>query len=425
MIGERAWGGARTGASRAWRWFVFALPGLWVLGVVAWELFRPSGTHLVQLLAAAPAIACAGSGRRQCVLLGGLCAIFALVPLSAVERHQDLDTRVGTCCAILAVVVAGYLTTGRRLRLLRELEHTREIAVATQQVLLRPLPQQLDGLTVAARHLSATRGACVGGDLYEALATGHGVRIIIGDVRGHGLAAVGTVAALLGSFRDAAHDEPELAGVLRRLDRAMHRHLRECSRFPYPAAGEGRSPERQEGAPDHPTAEDFVTVLLLEVREYGDVVALNCGHPWPYLLAGEGTDTPPRVRVRPAADADPLPPLGAFPLPAELPEVGCVPLRPGQALLLHTDGAEEARDSAGEFFPLRQEVAAAAVGGASTGIVPRTVVDGVEAALLRHTGGRLTDDIALMVLRNDRQRLPAQSAARHRVDARTVHSAVD
>jgi serine phosphatase RsbU (regulator of sigma subunit) len=418
MIRTRARGGARTGASRTWRWFVLALPGIWVLGVVAWELFRPAGTQLVQLLAAAPAIACAGSGRRRCVMLGGVCAVFALVPLSVVERNQDLGTRIGTCGAILAVVAAGYLTTGRRLRLVRELREAREVAAATQQVLLRPLPQNLDGLSVAAGHLSATRGASVGGDLYEALATQYGVRIVIGDVRGHGLTAIGAVAALLGSFREAAHDELELAGVLRRLERAMHRHLRERSRDEHPAAAVGE--------PESPLAEEFVTVLLLEVRECGDTVALNCGHPWPYLLTGEAAGG---VRAVPVADADPLPPLGPFPLPAHLRTVPCAPLRPGHALFLHTDGAEEARDAAGEFFPLCRVLAATATtsngSGSGSGIVPRSVVDGVHAALLRHTGGRLADDVALMVLRNDRQRVPAQSAPGHVVLRRVVHSAAD
>jgi hypothetical protein len=34
-----------------------------------------------------------------------------------------------------------------------------------------------------------------GGDLYEVIGTEHGVRVVMGDVRGHGIAALGTVAA--------------------------------------------------------------------------------------------------------------------------------------------------------------------------------------------------------------------------------------
>lgn len=168
---------------------------------------------------AAPVIACAGTGRRRCVLASGALAVAAVaVP--------DTGQRLGTEVAVLAVLAVCFLLVDRRARLAAKLDRTREIALAAQQVLLPPLPQHVDGLAVAGDHLSASRGARVGGDLYEVLATPHGVRAVIGDVRGHGLEAIGTVAALLGSFREAAHDEPELAGVLRRLDRALHRHLR-------------------------------------------------------------------------------------------------------------------------------------------------------------------------------------------------------
>ncbi|MGK5729927.1 PP2C family protein-serine/threonine phosphatase [Streptomyces sp. URMC 124] len=332
----------RTRAVRWRRGVVFALPGLWALGVVAWELVGPRG-EAVQLL------------------------------------------------AIIAVAAAGCAVAGRRRRLLRELERAREVAVTAQRVLLRPLPPRLDGITLAGGHLSVSEGALVGGDLYEALATPYGVRIVMGDVRGHGLTAIGTVAAVLGSFREAAHDEPALAGVLRRLDRALQRHL-SCER----ARAEAQS--RPGAEQERGLGEEFVTVLLLEIRPDGLVTAVNCGHPWPYRLsrtAGEG------ARVASVGRGDPLPPLGLFPLPPELPVAPLTRLLPGDALVLHTDGAEDARDAAGSFFPLAAVLDAVAD---RTPVVPAAVIEHVQSALLRHTGGRLSDDIALLVLSNDRCR---------------------
>ncbi|MEU8969930.1 PP2C family protein-serine/threonine phosphatase [Streptomyces monashensis] len=288
-------------------------------------------------------------------------------------QQDGLGARIVTSAVFLAVGT-GLIVHVRR-TLLRELRQARRVARAAQSVVLRPPPPRLDGLNVAAAQLSADRGACVGGDLYEAVATEHGVRVVMGDVRGHGLAALGTVAAVLGSFREAAHDEPELGRVLRRLDRALARHLRERAR-----AG-------------HPVAEEFVTLLLLEIGRDGDVRALNCGHPWPYRISGTSVEQLTRV--------DPLPPLGLFPLPAELESHVCGRLFPDDSLVLFTDGAEDARDARGRFFPLPAVLREAV---RDHPVSPQSVLRSVFRALLHHTAGRPTDDIALLVLRNDRRR---------------------
>ncbi|MFJ5262872.1 PP2C family protein-serine/threonine phosphatase [Streptomyces sp. NPDC088387] len=295
-------------------------------------------------------------------------------------QHTELGARIVTSAVFFAVGTGLVLHVRRSV--LVELRQVRKVAGAAQEALLRPLPPRVDGLAVAAAQLSAERGAFVGGDLYEVIATEHGVRVVMGDVRGHGLAAIGTVAAVLGSFREAVHDECELGGVLRRLERALARHLCERARAGHPSAG---------GDPDSPVAEEFVTVLLLEIRPDGAVSALNCGHPWPYLLRGS--------RVEPLAVAEPLPPLGPFPLPAELPAEPVGELLPGDTLFLHTDGAEDGRDAHGRFFPLVEALTAAVRDGPRT---PQGVLGAVYTRLLRHTGGSPGDDVAMLVLRNDR-----------------------
>ncbi|MFI8086901.1 PP2C family protein-serine/threonine phosphatase [Streptomyces sp. NPDC086080] len=288
-------------------------------------------------------------------------------------RDDALGARL-VSSAVLCTVITGVVMHVRR-GMLRELRRTRRIAEAAQSALLRPPPPRVDGLAVAAVHLSADRGARIGGDLYDVIATEHGVRVVIGDVRGHGLAAVPTVAALLGSFREAAHDEADLEGVLRRLERALARHLH----------------ERAPAGSDPVTGEEFVTVLLLEILPDGEMRALNCGHPWPHLLTG--------ARAEPLARADPLPLLGPFPLPAELPAVPCRRLLPGDVLVLHTDGAEEARDAEGRFFPLRDVLTEAA---RTHPLTPQAVLRTVLTALLRHTAGPPKDDVALLILGNER-----------------------
>ena len=320
-------------------------------------------------------------GLLRRVLSTGLPTMWGAVAITfkltcPLAQENGLGARVVTS-AVFFAVGTGLIIHVRR-ALLRELRQARQVAGAAQSALLRPLPSRIDGLGVAAAQLSADRGATIGGDLYEAVATEHGVRVVMGDVRGHGLAAVGTAAAVLGSFREAVHDEPELGGVLRRLDRALARHLRERA-------------ER-----DGTVAEEFVTVLLLEIGRDGELRGLNCGHPWPYILSGP--------RVEPLSCADPLPPLGLFPLPGEVPVLECGHLLPGETLVLHTDGVEDARDGRGRFFSLPEAM------GKASEAPPQSVLGTVFTELLHHTSGTPKDDVALLVLRNDRQHQPTPGA---------------
>ncbi|WP_063755852.1 MULTISPECIES: PP2C family protein-serine/threonine phosphatase [unclassified Streptomyces] len=336
--------------------------------------------------------------RRVCVLAWAGAAVSW--ELSTPGR---LVPSLATCAAFL-LLATGCAVHIRR-ELLDELRRSQEIAGAAQRALLRPLPGRIDGLTPAAAQLSASRGAAVGGDLYEVVQTAYGIRVVIGDVRGHGLPALGAAAAVLGAFREGAYDEPSLDGVLRRMERALGRHVR----------------NRAES--DSAAAEEFVTVLLLQIARDGALLALNCGHPWPYVIAresepalsarpafeervraetgfgkgrGGGSSAQRLTRVQAPAGGETLPPLGVVPVPADMRPRACGELRPGETLFLYTDGAEDARDRTGRFFDLAGVLATEAAA------TPTRLVAGVHAALLRHTGGRLADDVALLVLRNDR-----------------------
>ncbi|MFD8232042.1 PP2C family protein-serine/threonine phosphatase [Streptomyces sp. NPDC059696] len=282
-------------------------------------------------------------------------------------QETGLLARLVTSAVFFAVGTALILHV--RQSLLRELRQVRRIAGAAQRALLRPPPSRIDGLDVAAAQVSAERGAAVGGDLYDVVATEHGVRAVMGDVRGHGIGAFGTVAAVLGCFREAAHDEQDLGGVLRRLERALDRHLRQ----------------------EHPAsaAEEFVTLLLVEIRPDGETLAVNCGHPWPYRLS--------RDRVEELAGGEPHPPLGLFPLPDVVPTVDLGYLAPEDALFLFTDGAQDARDARGRFFPLATALSHVLGEGP---LSSQRVVGGIATALRHHTRGAPPDDIALLVLTN-------------------------
>lgn len=315
-----------------------------------------------RLLPAAPALAAAMWPVFPTILLGAFCL---LVMICLSFFYTDLGTPY-TAAAIVAVTLAAAYASHVRLEREEILFHLRLVADAAQKVLLRPLPRLIEDVEIESLYLAAQEQARIGGDFYEAADTPYGVRLLIGDVRGKGLPAVGAASAVISCFREAAYDEPDLRGIVHRLEISIAR---------YSAAFPGQDlPER------------FATAVLAEITHgSGQVRLLNCGHP-PPLLVHHG-----EIRVLEPTTASP--PLNLATLIGDRYWVDTVALAPGDQLLLYTDGVTETRDRTGEFFPLpewmrRQGPAA-----------PRELLDRLHRDLLRYSGGRLEDDIAALAVR--------------------------
>jgi Stage II sporulation protein E (SpoIIE) len=285
------------------------------------------------------------------VLAIGLLTTSLGVVFAAVDGRADVPGMVNVFGIVLATGVAAGVASVRQRQADRIAQLVRLAAVA-QQAVLRPLGPQLGSLAVAARYISATAAADIGGDLYEALDTPYGVRIIIGDVRGKGLDAVRLASIVLGSYRHVAYERADLRAIVTDLDRAVARSVGD---------------------------EDFVTAALVEERG-GTLTIVNCGHPAPLLLR--------HGQVIPLEPPAPAPPLGFMPVARPRVER----LEPGDRLLLFTDGLGEARRD-GEFFPTIHRAWRLLGHG--------TVGDGLaslETALTDWVRGRLDDDIALLLL---------------------------
>lgn len=322
----------------------------------------PREIAVSRLLPAAPALAAAMWPVLPTILLGAFC-LLTMIVLSFF--YTDLGTQY-TSAAIVAVTLAAAYASHVRLQREEILFQVRLVADAAQKVLLRPLPHRIEDIEIESLYLAAQEQARIGGDFYEAIGTPHGVRLLIGDVRGKGLSAVGAASAVISCFRDAAYDEPDLQGIIRRLETTITRH---CAAFPV-----------QE------EAEHFATALLAEIPHGGGHVRLlNCGHP-PPLIARCG-------KVRVLEPAVPSPPLNLAALIGDRYWVDVIAFAPGDQLLLYTDGVSETRDHSGRFFPLpewmrRQELEQ-----------PRELLDRLHRDLLQHSGGRLDDDIAALAVK--------------------------
>ncbi|WP_240528703.1 PP2C family protein-serine/threonine phosphatase [Streptomyces humi] len=240
------------------------------------------------------------------------------------ERHY---VAVYACTALVGAL--GTVLAAHRTRRERTLADVRFVAEIAQRVLLRPVPHRIGNLLLESFYLSAAAEARIGGDLYEAVPTAHGVRLLIGDVRGKGLLAVETAAAMLGAFREAAHDESDLHALVERVDVSMSR--------------------RADQLGGHEVGERFVTAVFAEIPDGERVVrVLNCGHPPPLLIRpGE---------VRELDRGQPGPPLNLGMLVGDPYRVDTYAFGPGDQLLLYTDGVTETRAPDGAFYPLLQRL---------------------------------------------------------------------
>jgi serine phosphatase RsbU (regulator of sigma subunit) len=87
---------------------------------------------------------------------------------------------------------------------------------------------------------------------------------------------------------------------------------------------------------------------------------------------------------------EPTPPLGLGPEPALVEH----PWGPSARLLLYTDGLVEARNRRGSFFPLDEQASAL------VGVPLAEALDKVVDRLRDFAGGRIADDVALVLAEN-------------------------
>ncbi|MGY0025035.1 PP2C family protein-serine/threonine phosphatase [Streptomyces sp. cg35] len=345
--------------------FLRLLPALLIIGGAVYEYCTPSGFSGAPLFSAAPLVA-APFFSLSGTILAGVGSIGAIAAVH-VRYTREFGSPIVTEMVTVATVCLLACFINRIVRRSDEqLASARQIAEAAQFAVLPEPAGRIGGLAIAARYEAAQAGAFIGGDLYAVQDTPHGVRLVVGDVRGKGMGAVAAVAVVIGAFREAAEQEGSLEAVAQRLERAL-----------------AREGTRRRGIDDF---EGFTTAVLAEIPHGGDLLrVLNRGHPEPIVLLGDGT-----VRVvRPEEAA----------LPLGLGELGAWPDRATEAefpaaatLLLYTDGLSEARDTKGAFYDPADRLSGRIFPG------PEELLAALAEEVRRHTGGGTKDDMALLAV---------------------------
>jgi PAS domain S-box-containing protein len=236
-----------------------------------------------------------------------------------------------------------------------------QVARTLQRSLLPPDLPDVPGIELAAVYHPAGGGGDVGGDFYDAFETGEsGLFLAIGDVCGKGAPAAALTGIARHTVRAAAVRERSPRAILRTLNQALLRQMIE-HRFCTVAVGR------------------------LEAGDGGARLTVCCGgHPPPLLVRSDGS-------VEEAGTPGTL--LGIYEH-VQLSDL-TVDLRPGDAVVFHTDGVTEERREGHMFGEERlMELLRVSAGLSAAGIADR-----IERAVLEFTPGPPADDVAVIVLR--------------------------
>jgi serine phosphatase RsbU (regulator of sigma subunit) len=183
-----------------------------------------------------------------------------------------------------------------------------ELAATIQQGLMQVRIPDLPFAKIAGRNISCTQ---IGGDFFDVVHTPEGLAVIICDVSGKGISAAIMASVIQGTIRADLAARVPLAEIAAGLNRFF------C--------------QREVGG-------KYATLVIMRLAPSGHLEYVNCGHIYPVVINGD------KVSRLEASNV----PIGL--LDDEPFESAKCQVRPGNRIILVTDGVTEAANAAEDFF---------------------------------------------------------------------------
>jgi sigma-B regulation protein RsbU (phosphoserine phosphatase) len=161
--------------------------------------------------------------------------------------------------------------------------------------------------------VNAVSYACkdIGGDFFDLVYTGKGLSLIVADVSGKGVSAAVVASILQGMLYSQLARDSSLPEMIAAVNRFL------CEKV---------------------GGQKYATLVVARLLENGEMELINCGHVPPMLISGSSVTRLEEGNL----------PVGLVPN-VEF-QATRLQLKPGERLLLVTDGVTEAEDADGEFF---------------------------------------------------------------------------